>query len=282
MRTRAGTVSTLVLLFGVVAATSGCATVFTAADTLPPVALPKDKVQVAQATDRIKVGDRLEMRLPDEPTTPLNAIYGVMPDGTIMLPGEGRVQVAGKTLEEARQALRNALTVSYALQTIELTPYEFYMVRVMANNDVQKVVRVPMRDGITVKAALKGAPPLANKVVWIVRPGGDRSGKDQVLTVDWSGIERGDKDAKDFALQRGDYLFVAEKPPTALERFFSITSADAPRDDCVANGNDREFLNEGQRPTGAGQSQSSGSSHRLAALPPCVAADDRKSAKERA
>ena len=122
MRTRAGTLSTLVLLFGVVAATCGCATVFTSADTLPPVALPKDKVQVAQATDRLRGGDMLQLRLPDEPSAPLNAVYAVMPDGTIMLPGEGRVQVAGKTLEEARLALRNALTVSYALQTIELTP----------------------------------------------------------------------------------------------------------------------------------------------------------------
>ena len=151
-----------------------------------------------------------------------------------MLPGEGRVQVAGKTLEEARLALRNALTVSYALQTIELTPYEFYMVRVTDNNEVRKLVRVPLKDGTTVKTALKGAPSLANKAIWIVRPGGDRSGKDQLLTVDWPGIERGSKDATDYTLRRGDYLFVADKPPNALERLFSVSSADAPRGDCVA------------------------------------------------
>ena len=100
----AGTLPTLILLFGVAAATCGCTTMFTSADRLPPVALPKDKVQVAQATDRIKAGDMLQLRLPDEPTAPLNAIYGVMPDGTIMLP-EGRVGVAGKTIAEARLAL---------------------------------------------------------------------------------------------------------------------------------------------------------------------------------
>ena len=223
----------MVLLFGVVAATCGCATMFTSADRLPPVALPKDKVQVAQATDRIKAGDMLQLRLPDEPTAPLNNVYGVMPDGTITLP-EGRVGVAGKTLAEARLALCNALTVSYALQTIELTPYEFYMVKVMANNEVRKLIRVPMKDGMTVKTALRGAPSLANKIVWIIRPGGDPSGKDQVLAVDWPGIEHGVKEATDYALRPGDYLFVADKPLTPLERFFSVSSADAPRDDCVA------------------------------------------------
>ena len=236
MRTRVGTLPTLILLFGVVAATSGCATMFTAAagDALPAVPVPRDRVQVAQATDRIKAGDLLQMRLPDEPNVPLNAIYGVMPDGTILLPNEGRVQVAGKTLEEARQALRNALSVSYAIQTIELTPHEFYVVTATSANEVTKVVRVPLKEGMTVKAALKNAPSLANTTVWIVRPGGDRSGKDQVLTIDWSELERGSKEATDYALRPGDYLFVAAKPPTALERLFNLAAADAPRDALVA------------------------------------------------
>ena len=52
------------------------------------------------------------------------------------------------------------MTVSYALQTIELTPYEFYMVKVMANNEVRKLIRVPMKDGMTVKGRpATPAPP---------------------------------------------------------------------------------------------------------------------------
>ncbi len=80
------------------------------------------------------------------------------------------MQVAGKTLDEARQMLRSMLSLPYAMQTMELTPYEYYLVRVK-DDEVKKVVRVPLKDGVTVKDALQPAPPpLGDKVIWINRP----------------------------------------------------------------------------------------------------------------
>jgi hypothetical protein len=101
-----------------------------------------------------------------------------------------------------------------------LTFYEYYMVRVK-DEQVQKVVRVPLGEGATVKDALKGAPPLADKSIWITRNEPDSPGKDRVLWVDWSGITHGEKDSTNYPLQPGDYLFVADKPGLQLDRMLS-------------------------------------------------------------
>ncbi len=213
------TTSLAVLLCTAAAALAGCSSPLVMRPSEPPsVSLPRDGVQVKQATERIKPGDMLQFRLPDEPRAAINGLYQVAADGTIQLTGEGRVQVGDKTLDEARQMLRSVLSVSYAVQSMELTPYEFYMVRVK-ESDVKKIVRVPLKDGTTVKDALQGAPPLAEKRIWITRPSPDKSGKDEFLTVDWQAITHGDM-ATNHKLRCGDYLFVGDKPISGMQRLF--------------------------------------------------------------
>jgi protein involved in polysaccharide export with SLBB domain len=203
---------------------TGCAGPFTQKKALPTVEPPREQVRAAQAREPIKIFDVLQLRLPDEPTASINGIYQVAADGSIQLSSEGRVQVGGKTLDEARQAVRNALAISYAVQTIDLLPYEFYMVRVV-DGAARKVVRVPLKDNITVKDALKGSPPLANKRIWIARPNPDKPGQDQVLTVDWKGITHGDKSATDYPMRAGDYLFVADPAAGGLGRLSEALNA---------------------------------------------------------
>jgi protein involved in polysaccharide export with SLBB domain len=177
-----------------------------------------------QATDAIKVGDVLQFRLPDDSTASINGVYRVGADGSVELSGSGKVQVAGKTLEDARKTFRDALAISYAVQGFELNPCEYYMVRATANG-VQKVLRVPLKEGTTVKDALRGAPSLASKVVWIARPTPGKPGRDQVLTVDWDGISRGDRKATNYALQSGDYIFVADEPVKGMGKLLDAVSA---------------------------------------------------------
>ena len=89
------------------------------------------------------------------------------------------MQVGNKTLDEARQMLRSVLSVSYAVQTMELTPYEYYMVRVK-DDDVKKPIRVPLNDGVTVKDALQSVHSLlGDKIIWINRPDPDQQGGGQ-------------------------------------------------------------------------------------------------------
>jgi protein involved in polysaccharide export with SLBB domain len=211
------TISTVALLFSVLAALAGCTASLTRQPDLPSVAPPRESVHIAQATERIKPGDLLTFRLPDEPKAPINGLYQVAADGTIALTGEGRVQVGNKTLDEARQMLRSVLSVSYAVQTMELTPYEFYMVRVKGD-DVKKPIRVPLKDGVTVKEALLGAPPLGDKIIWIRRSNPGTSAADELLAVDWNSVNRDDKAPTNYKLRCGDYLFVADKPPNLLQQ----------------------------------------------------------------
>ena len=63
------------------------------------------------------------------------------------------------------------------------------------------------------KEALKGSPPLTDKLIWIARTGGDKpGGKEELLRVDWKAIPHGDSDATNYTLRCGDYLFVADQP----------------------------------------------------------------------
>ena len=157
----------------------------------PSVGLAAGQGAGGRGHARIQAGDRLKFYLPDDCKAAINNIYTVAADGTIEFPGEGRVQVAGKTLDEARQALRGALQVSYAVQTMELTLYAYNMVRVKDDEVVKVKSPLPLREGLTVKEALRGAPPLAGKTIWIVRPGGGNSSSNQVLAVDWSRVSKG-------------------------------------------------------------------------------------------
>jgi protein involved in polysaccharide export with SLBB domain len=212
------TTSLAVLFFAVSTTLAGCTSSLFRQPELPVVAPPQETVHIAHATERIKPGDILRFRLPDEPAAAINGLYQVGPDGTIQLVGEGRVQVGDKTLDEARQMLRSVLSVAYAVQAIELTPYEFYMVRVQ-ENEVRRVIRVPLKDGITVKDALQGAPPLADKLIWISRPSrpDQNSVGNETLRVDWRAITHGDA-ATNYKMRCGDYLFVAGRPISTLQR----------------------------------------------------------------
>ena len=129
-----------------------------------------------------------------------------------------------KTLDGAQKALRDALAISYAVQGFELSPREYYLVRANANG-VQKVLRVPLKEGATVKNALRGAPSLSSKVVWIARQTPGKLGKDQVLPVDWDGISHGQSKATNYALQSGDYLFVGDEPVKGVSRLMGALTA---------------------------------------------------------
>ena len=107
--------------------------------------------------------------------------------------------MGGKTLAQARQAIQEGLSIGYATQRFDLSYYEYYMVRV-SGDQTRKLVRVPLRDGIKVKEALKGAPPLDNKLIWIAQTGGDKPRKEELLRVDWKAISHGDSDATNYAL----------------------------------------------------------------------------------
>jgi len=202
----------------------GCGAVASQQRTVGFVPPPREELRAAAATERIKASDVLQLRLPDDSTATVNAVYQVAPDGTIEVSGSGKVQVAGKTLQEAQQAVRAAVAVSAAAQeAIEIQRSEYYLVAVSADG-VKKLTHVPLKGRMTVLDALKDVPKPGNKIIWITRTMPGQSVKDQVLPVDWEAISRGGSLASNYALQAGDFLFVADEPAKGLGRLYSAVA----------------------------------------------------------
>jgi len=217
------------LLLCVMATLVGCGAVASQQRTAGFVQPPREELRAAAATERIQVSDALQCRLPDDSTATVNAVYQVAPDGTIEVSGSGKVQVAGKTMQEAQQAVRAALAVSAAAQeAVEIQRSEYYLVAVNADG-VKKVTHVPLKGRETVLDAMKDVTKPGNKIIWITRTTPGPSGKEQVLPVDWEGISRGDRSAFNYTLQAGDFFFVADEPARGLGRLYSaVTNLFAP------------------------------------------------------
>lgn len=195
---------------------------------------PREQLQASLARDRIKVSDVLQFKLADGSTASATATYQVGPDGAIQLSGYGKIQVAGKTMEEARQAVRDALAAGSAVQrAFELDHWEYYLVTVTSEG-VQDLTRVPLKGTVTVKDAVSGIPRLSSKVIWLARPTPGRAAvgdlaassvKDHVLPVDWDGISRGEDTSTNYALRPGDWLFVADEPARGVGRLFGALTS---------------------------------------------------------
>ncbi len=186
---------------------------------------PREKLQASLTNDRIKVSDVLEFTLTDGSTVSLNGTYKVDRDGAVELAGYGKVQVAGKTLEEAKQAVRDAMAAKSVIQAaFEMDRSEYYLVTVTADG-LQDLTRVPLGVKTTVKDAVTGIPRLSHKVIWIVRPMLDQSVKEQVLAIDWDAISRLDDHRSNYVLKPGDWLFVADEPSTGFGRFFGALTS---------------------------------------------------------
>jgi len=214
------------LASALIACQAGC--VSSGAGRLMPgfVEPQRDMVHASESGERIKAADMLQLRLPDNSTITLADTYEVAADGSIEVSGAGRVQVAGKTLDEARQAVRDALAAATATQVaIEIERHDYHVVTITADG-VQHITRAPLKGRVTVKDALQKTANLSSKVIWIARTNAGSAGnnskasKDTVLAVDWEGIADGDSSATNYALLPGDFLFVADEPARGVGRLF--------------------------------------------------------------
>jgi len=184
---------------------------------------PREELSRSLAQDRIKTSDVLQLKLPGDntATATLNRTYQVAPDGTVELVGYGKVEVAGKTVEEAKQAVYEAVAVSSDVkQAIELARSEYFLVTVAADG-TRQLTRVPLKGPVKVKDALAGTPGLSTKVIWIARPSsGGGSATDRILPVDWDAVARSLDESTNYELKAGDFLCVAHEPAQGFGRFF--------------------------------------------------------------
>ena len=171
----------------------------------------------------IRSGDRLSIKFPyhaelNEPT------LTVRPDGQITLTHIGDVRAAGLTVTQLKQQLEKAYSEVLVNPVISVNLTEFMMAHVFVGGQVQKAGSYELRAGDTLFKAVVlagGFTPDANRrLVLHARPAAD--GKLRITQHDVLTMLSNSKEAYDFPLQDGDYVFV---PDSKLSKFSRVMDA---------------------------------------------------------
>jgi polysaccharide export outer membrane protein len=213
-------------------------------------------ILVVQATAAITKG-----------TQPIAGPHLVRPDGTIGLGVYGNAFVAGKTIEEARDAVARLLQVQ-VFKDEKKTPYtveeikrelqldvaaynsKFFYVITDGGGYGAQIFRLPITGNETVLDALaqvQGLPPVASKKrIWIAlaTPGHDHP---MVLPVDWKGVALNGLAATNYQVFPGDRIYVDSnklikadsflaKLLSPVERIFGVTLLGATTVNTIKNG----------------------------------------------
>ncbi len=141
----------------------------------------------------------------------------VGPDGRVNLATYGSVYVAGKTLEEAREAIEEQLSLELEDPEVfvDVLAYnsKVYYIVTQGGGFGDNVVRAPITGNETVLdavAAIGGISQVSSTRLWIARPAPNGMGCEQILPVDWQEITRGASTATNYQMLPGDRLFIAE------------------------------------------------------------------------
>jgi polysaccharide export outer membrane protein len=153
----------------------------------------------------------------------------VRPDGSVSLGAYGDVNVAGKTIAEAKAAVEAHL--SQFLQkpevSIDVFAYNSKVIYIIYDGGGygQQIVRLPATGNDTVLdavAQINGLSAVADKRnIWVARPGPACSPCDQILPVDWCAITQRARVETNYQLLPGDRLFVQAEPLVTIDTFLA-------------------------------------------------------------
>lgn len=208
----------------------------------PPGAVPRELDKVTLPEYVIEPPDVLRIeafiREPDEedrnkptdnirslPLQPVWGEYQVRPDGTVYFGVYGSVQVAGYTLSQAAEAIRDSLAKQafadadgvnpeFLVVLVDVTQYNSkrYYVVTDGGGAGEQVVPLPITGSETVFDAIAnigGLPPVASKRnIWVARRCPEPGMPEQILPVDWVGITQHGVAATNYQLMPGDRIYV--------------------------------------------------------------------------
>lgn len=233
--------------------------------TLPPYVIgPPDNLLI-QVVQRAKVPDpnfkppandpnakppEIETAKP-LPVQDITGPFQVRPDGTVGLGFWGSVTVAGLTLEQAAEAIRQHVLQTPALAELRIQPQNLVViVDVYAYNSKQyyvitdgggygeQVIKFPITGSETVLDALSniyGLPAVASKRnIWVARRSPHPDHPWQILPVDWVGITQHGVTVTNYQIMPGDRIYVKAQRIVTLdttlarvlspiERLFGVT-----------------------------------------------------------
>jgi polysaccharide export outer membrane protein len=160
---------------------------------------------------RLRGGDKLSIKFPyhaelNEPTVI------VRPDGFITLPMIQDIQVVGLTMPQLKKRLEEAYAEVLVNPVISVNLTDFVMARVYVGGQVNKPGSYELRAGQTLLQAVMLAGGFTNdanrKMVLHARPLSD--GRLKVTEHNALAMISKTKDAHDWPLQDGDYIFVPD------------------------------------------------------------------------
>ena len=168
--------------------------------------------------------------------------YMIQPDGTVNLFRYGVVELVGKNVTEAREALEKHLARYFDSPqvTVEVLAYNsdtYYVLSPGVYGD-DDIYRLPITGNETVLDAISkvgGLSRLSSKTIWVARPAPSAFGQEQILPVDWDAIARGGATGTNYQVLPGDRVYIVEDKLIAanstigkftypFERLLGITS----------------------------------------------------------
>lgn len=185
-------------------------------------------------------------------TQDVSGQFTVRPDGTVYLGYFGSVQVAGYTMSQAAQAIRDQIvrslnqvestkvrpeTVFIKLDVTQYNSKKYYVI-FDGGGAGEQVLPIPFTGGDTVLDALgyaNGLPSVASKRnIWVARRCPHAGQPGQILPVDWVGITQHGITSTNYQLFPGDRVYVkAQRLVTIdtslarllnpVERIFGVT-----------------------------------------------------------
>jgi protein involved in polysaccharide export with SLBB domain len=223
------------LLFGILAligASSGCGTVAQGISPLPdryplgdnaraarlchPVEIPRELHKSTLADYRVEPGDGLLVLPSDlDSKVRLPADQTILADGTIDLGKYGQLQVAGKSLPEIEQMVKQAVA------KVEKEDAGFIDVRLVNRQskvfyvlgEVTSPGKFPLAGNETVLDGIMAAGGMTDRSSWrdviLVRPTNDGTG--QVLKVDYGAVVRSGTAGTNYQLVPGDRIYVGSR-----------------------------------------------------------------------
>jgi polysaccharide export outer membrane protein len=204
--------------------------------TLPPyVIAPPDVLQIDVAKWEVDKGQVLKEKspLPLKPQV-ITGPHQVKPDGTVHLGVYGSVQVAGLTLDEARDAIKGFLgywfgyspeAFAVSVDVLSMNSKVCYVIT-DGGGYGEQVIRLPINGSDTaldVIGNVAGLPPVASKRhIWIARRGpngGPEGCPDQILPIDWHAITKMGDTRTNYQIMPGDRVYVMAKPVIRVTSF---------------------------------------------------------------
>ena len=152
----------------------------------------------------------------------------VGPDGRVNLGTYGAVYVAGKTIDEAREAIEKQLAnfldkPEVIVDVLAYNSKKYYVITQGAGfgDNVQEAPITGNETVLDAIARIGGISQLSSTKIWIARPAPSGVGCEQVLPVNWDEISRGASTATNYQLLPGDRLFIAQDHLIALDSLIS-------------------------------------------------------------